>query len=78
MSVKALAQAFREKYNLPDTWEPYEFKSIPAPDYTHIQVTGCLTSTFVKGPKKGKKKYTGEGVRTFIFSNEEYNQFLKA
>jgi hypothetical protein len=72
-----LSEVLRQKYSLPDTWEVYEYKSIPKNEFTHTQVTGCLTSVFSKGAKKGQKKYTGEEERTFIFSNAEYEELAQ-
>jgi hypothetical protein len=67
----------REKYGLPDAWEVYKYQCIPKNEFTHIQLTGCLTSVFSKGKRKGQKKYTDELERTFIFSNAEYKELQK-
>lgn len=70
-------KALREKYSLPETWEVYKFQAIPKNEFTHVEVTGCLTSVFIKGPKKGQKKYTGKEERTFVLSNAEYKELQK-
>jgi hypothetical protein len=72
-----ISKIIRERYNLCDNWEVYKYQSIPKMAFTHIQVTGCLTSVFTKGKRKGQKKYTGEEERLFIFSNAEYKELQK-
>jgi hypothetical protein len=72
-----LNEVLRQKYGLPYNWEVYKYQAIPSNEFTHVQLTGCLTSVFTRGARIGQRKYTGEKKRTFIFSNAEYKELQK-
>lgn len=70
-TIKEVSVYFQNKHSLPKEWKVYKWECVPKDEYTHMQLTGCLTTTFQRGPRKGQTKYTGELEKTFILSNEE-------
>jgi hypothetical protein len=71
-TIDGMSAYFQAKHDLPENWEVYSLQCIPKNEYTHMELKGCVTSVFKRGPRKGQKKYTGELEKVFILSNEEY------
>jgi hypothetical protein len=70
-TIDDMSAYFQTKYDLPENWEVYAWECIPKNEYTHMELKGCVTSVFKRGPRKGQKKYTRELEKKFILSNEE-------
>jgi hypothetical protein len=70
-TISEMSKYFQERYDLPSNWKVYAWECIPEYEYTHMQLTGCLTDTFKREPRKGQTKYTREMERTFVLSNAE-------
>lgn len=70
-TIKEFSAYLQEQHSLQKEWEVYKWECVPRDAYTHMQLTGYLTTTFQRGPRKGQTKYTKELEKTFILSNEE-------
>jgi hypothetical protein len=75
MRIDPVAEAWcKEKDpSLPADWEIYAFECVGDENdsFTHAKVTGSVPGVYVKGPRKGQKKWGVNPSKTFILDLEE-------
>jgi hypothetical protein len=83
MSADKISEKLRALHNLPENWNIHSWECLPKDEYnsTHIQVTGAESRPRTCGPRKGQLTWPNNGKngkRTFLFTNEEYDELIKS
>ncbi len=63
-SISALDAVAIKLARQPKGWMPYLYEAL---DQGGIQVTGCMTGVFTRGPRKGQTKYLVNERRVTVF-----------